>query len=49
MQQQFARSLGFARTGNVISMTVQSIVRSLIRSGNIERNRNLIRRVSSFQ
>lgn len=40
----FARWLGFARTGSVITETAELVIRSLIRQGRLERDRRSIRR-----
>ncbi|CAN5474422.1 hypothetical protein BH11PSE7_BH11PSE7_00070 [soil metagenome] len=42
-----ARALGFARTGSSINITVEAVVRSLVRAGRLESNAGQIRIVKS--
>ena len=44
--KRFARGLGFARIGPVIESTVESLIRAAIRSGDVERDKSMLRRLS---
>jgi hypothetical protein len=44
--KRFARGLGFARVGPIIESTVESLIRAAIRSGDVERDKSMLRRLS---